>query len=135
MKRTWMTAALLVMVGFQMAAAENRRTTAKDATTDHPVSMGPVTPTPEMWFYEQAARDYNDPKMAVRHKAEYDAAQRRERIAAQSWYGMSKARPTANPVPHMSGIYSPAFTGNTRAHGEWQAPASVVVLPRAGATY
>ena len=131
MKRSFVAAALLVLVSAQMAAAQMpaAKPNPKAQVPDHPISMGPLTPTPEIWFYEQALRAYNDPKTAVRHKAEADAAARRDRIAAQSWYGMSKSRPTANPVPHMSGIYSPAFMGNSRTPNYWTAPSSVVVVP------
>ena len=60
------------------------------ASTSAPViSPGEVTATPEMWFYEQAIRRYDDPKNAVRAAAEFKANQRRARIAAMDWYGYS----------------------------------------------
>ena len=67
--------------------------------------------TPEMWFYLQEYQRYKSPQEAVRRKAEFRAAQRRKRLAAQRWFGFSNLRPTANPVPYY-GSYSPAWAGS-----------------------
>lgn len=72
-------------------------------------SMGEITPTPEMWFYEQARRDYMDPQMMLRRKAESQARLRRDRIAARKWYGYSAARPNLAGSP-MMGYYGPNWT-------------------------
>lgn len=45
---------------------------------------------------------YEDPKQAVRRKAEEKAAQRRDRLASQKWYGYSPLRPTVSAVPWTS---------------------------------
>src|SRR4051794_40932465 len=78
------------------ARAESRRDT---------ISLGDVSPTPEMWFYAQERQRYDDPKAAVRRNAEFDAAQRQARLAARRWFGYSNARPIADPIP-MMGDYS-----------------------------
>jgi hypothetical protein len=70
--------------------------------------------TPEMWFYQQESRRYDDPKQAVRRKAEFKAAQRERRIAAMQWYGYSNARPTAN-ASLFTGSYSPGWGSNSRS--------------------
>ncbi len=57
--------------------------------------------TPEMWFYLQELRRYEDPAAAQRRRAELTAAARRSRIMARQWYGISNLRPSANPVPWM----------------------------------
>jgi hypothetical protein len=69
--------------------------------------------TPEMWFYQQESRRWEDPRQAVRRKAEFKAAQRERRIAAMQWYGFSNSRPTVNPIL-FSGSYSPGWGSNYR---------------------
>ncbi|MGW8258281.1 MAG: hypothetical protein ACWGMZ_12405, partial [Thermoguttaceae bacterium] len=63
------------------------------------ISPGEVKATPEMWFYEQAMRQYQDPKMMVRANAEFRARQRQRRLAAMRWFGQSNSRPHANSDP------------------------------------
>lgn len=82
------------------------------------LSTGQITPTPEMWFYEQENRRWDDPKQAVRRAAEQRAAQRTARISAMKWYGYSNQRPVASPVPFM-GTYSPGWTGNSSDGYRW----------------
>ena len=67
--------------------------------------------TPEMWLYVQEMRRHDDPKEAVRRKAEYRTAQRQRRMAAREWFGYSNARPTANSDPWTAG-YSAHWSGN-----------------------
>jgi hypothetical protein len=54
---------------------------------------------PEMWLYAQEMRRRDDPKEAVRRKAEFRTAQRQKRIAAREWFGYSNARPNASLDP------------------------------------
>jgi hypothetical protein len=75
------------------------------------ISPGEVRATPEMWFYEQYRREYQDPKMAVRRNAEYRAAQRQQRLAALKWFGFSNQRPRASSDPFNSD-WSPAWSSN-----------------------
>jgi hypothetical protein len=63
------------------------------------MSLGELTPTPQMWLYEQERRRYEDPRNTVRANAEYKGAQRRQRIAAMQWFGYSNARPTRSATP------------------------------------
>ena len=46
-----------------------------------------------MWFYEQSLREYNDPKTAVRAKADFRPGQRRRRMESMKWFGFSNFRP------------------------------------------
>lgn len=95
------------------------------------ISPGEVSATPEMWFYQQELRRYENPKTAVRRNAEFEAAQRRRRIAARRWFGFSNARPTAGIDP-VHGDYSPSWTSGKRYHPfRWSGhgPAVVVVRP------
>jgi hypothetical protein len=96
------------LVGLGLIANAAEPTTKKDSL-DHHISLGMMTPTPEMWFYDQAQQQYNNPKFIVRQKSEFAAHQRQQRLAAQTWYGMSRARPTANPTVHANGNYAPLY--------------------------
>ena len=99
----------------------------KDAPPDPEFSLGQMTPTPEMWFYEQAWRRYRDPKMAVRRRAEFEADQRQARLAAQRWFGYSNSRPTVSPTP-FTGNYSPAWTSNSPYSTQWRGVSGTTVI-------
>jgi hypothetical protein len=75
------------------------------------LSPGEVQATPEMWFYEQAMRQYLDPDLAVRRAAEARAQQRRYRLESMRWFGLSNQRPQASVDP-IDGDYSPGWTSN-----------------------
>ena len=105
MKRHLIATALLSLLPMASAGAqEPPATEPEQIATSHSIA-----PTPEMWFYEQEVQRHDDPKLAVRRKAEYRTRQRELRMAAQRWYGYSKARPTVNPTPFGS-VYSPSWT-------------------------
>jgi hypothetical protein len=82
------------------------------------VSSGELTPTPEMWFYEQERRRWDDPQMIVRANAEERAAQRHARMSAMAWYGMSNARPTVSPDP-IDNPFAPHWRSNGYQPAEW----------------
>jgi hypothetical protein len=82
------------------------------------ISMSELKATPEMWFYEQELQRYNDPKLAVRRKAEFRTAQRERRLASMAWFGMSNSRPMASPTPVM-GTYSPMWSSNYIDPNRW----------------
>ncbi|WP_425615540.1 hypothetical protein NA78x_005462 [Anatilimnocola sp. NA78] len=67
--------------------------------------------SPGMYLYMHEQKRYDDPKQAVRRKAELKTAQRMQRLAAQKWYGVSNARPMASAQPFMD-LYSPRWVGN-----------------------
>ncbi|PQO34159.1 hypothetical protein DTL21_11505 [Bremerella cremea] len=84
----------------EMKVVDNNETTAnKPVSVDEIPSLGNATP--EMWFYLQEMRRYDDPALARRRRAELTAAARRARLFSQQWYGISNLRPTANAVPMM----------------------------------
>ncbi|HVX09831.1 MAG TPA: hypothetical protein VHC22_01395 [Pirellulales bacterium] len=68
--------------------------------------------TPEMWLYTQEMHRREDPKEAVRRKAEFRTAQRQRRMAAREWFGYSNARPAVNPDPFSGGSYSAHWSAN-----------------------
>lgn len=100
---------------------------------DRGISLGELHPTPEMWIYQQEMKAYLDPKLAVRRKAEYRAAQRQQRIAAAEWFGYSKARPIASATPFMD-TYSPRWGSNTANPNVWSGPSggSPIVIETPG---
>ena len=115
--RRLLSAAAVVMVWASACAAQEsdvdlRRDEEARFAHPHVTASGVVAPTPGMWFYEQEMRRLDDPKMAVRRKAELRAQQRMDRMAAMAWYGMSNSRPTATSLPHFGGSYSP-YWGST----------------------
>jgi hypothetical protein len=109
MKRLILASASLVLLTVGIAQAD--RPTSTSVGLDSVVSPGGLTATPEMWFYDQAMKQYKDPKMAVRARAEYRADQRERRLEAMRWFGMSNSRPRANSDPYHSD-YSPAWSAS-----------------------
>jgi hypothetical protein len=101
------------------------------------LSPGEVQATPEMWFYEQAMREYMDPALAVRRDAEARALERRRRIESMHWFGFSAARPQAAVDP-IHGDYSPCWTSNNTFYPYRWVGAGVpwvVIRPNAGTAY
>ena len=62
--------------------------------------------------YQPENFGYETPKQIIRRKADEQGQQRRMRIAASKWYGLSNSRPIANPIPSM-GTYSPMWAGSS----------------------
>jgi hypothetical protein len=127
MKRLVFALVALLMCYAGAASAQNRN---ERGGSERPISLGELTPTPEMWFYEQARRDYENPKNAVRRKAEYQAAQRQHRLAAQRWFGYNNSRPLAGADP-MYGLGSPRWTGNGYDAFEWRGIGGTTILYKA----
>lgn len=100
------------------------------------LSPGELTPTPEMWFYEQERLQRENAKNAVREKAEFRSGQRERRIASRQWYGLSNSRPVAASDP-FHGDYSPHWTsGNAMYPNRWNgATPAVVIRPTTKTTY
>jgi hypothetical protein len=132
MKVFFAVAACAVMLAPAIARAQEAGAKAsreKLSSADPAFSLGQLTPTPEMWFYEQALRRYNDPKAAVRRRAEFEADQRQARLAAQRWFGYSNSRPTVSPIPFTS-TYSPMWTSNSPYGNQWRGVSrTTVVVP------
>jgi hypothetical protein len=120
--------ALTLLFGMSVNAQEP---TLKVREMERNISLGELTPTPEMWFYEQEQREYNNPRNGVRRKAEYRSAQRQRRLAAQKWFGYSNLRPTVSPTPFY-GTYSPHWSSNGHDPSQWRgtSAATVVLQPQ-----
>ena len=91
---------------------------------------GISTTTPEMWFYMQELKRYEDPHLTVRRNAESRAFQRRIRLTTLKWLGFSNMRPRAQHTP-WCGAFSPAWAGNHAGPYRWSAvgPTTVVIHP------
>ena len=127
----WLPLAISACLLLVAAPALAQNPATADIQLGSTISLGEVTPTPEMWFYQQYHQQYQDPKVAVRLKAEERSAQRRARIAAQQWFGFSKARPQAG-TDCVHGDYSPRWTsGRANYPFRWTGygVAAVVVRP------
>ena len=123
----------LLAAGLASSVVAQEPTAAPDLRRDiAPATSGAVSPTAEMWFYEQERIRHDDPKSAVRRNAEYRAAQRQGRIESMKWFGMSNSRPTASSTPIM-GTYSPTWTSNTSDPFRWAAGRQPAVVLRPGA--
>jgi hypothetical protein len=109
MKRFFIALALPLLLMAGIASAE--RPVVGGLGLDNSVASGNLKVTQEMWFYDQAMRQYRNPKAAIRARAEYRAAQRIRRLESMKWFGMSNSRPVANPDP-FNGDYAPRWTAN-----------------------
>jgi hypothetical protein len=97
----------------------------------NPTSLSEIAPTPSMWFYEQERLEREDPRNAVRAKAEYRSEQRSKRLAALQWFGYSNARPVYAVTPYTSTAASPQWGSNTIDPYLWRGTSrsAVVYLP------
>lgn len=70
------------------------------------VSATPKSETDETWEYRPttpSAQVYKpNSLMIVQQKSMVRAQQRQDRLAAQSWYGVSASRPSETPIPYTS---------------------------------
>ena len=122
----------MFMASVVTATASAQRPQERPDPFGREISAGEITPTPDMWFYQQELRLWQDPKVAVRRKAEFRTAQRMRRIAAQRWFGINNLRPMASPIPYWGGSASPYWASNSRDPYRWMGiGGSPVVVRRA----
>ncbi len=120
-----LTLALLAKGALAQAPAARIQELRRDSTTSQ------TAPTPEMWLYEQERTRYEDPRAAVRRKAEQRAAQRSDRLAAMKWYGQSNSRPVVAPTPTCD-TYGAGWVANGTNPYQWRPGNSVLVVTRPG---
>ncbi len=113
----------------QQPGAEPRRDREPRAAGSEATSSGTVTPTPEMWFYDQELRRHDDAKMAVRRRAEARAQARHDRLAAQQWYGIDNSRPTVSLTP-LCGGYSAYWGSNSFDPLRWRPITPTIIVAR-----
>ncbi|HYW78909.1 MAG TPA: hypothetical protein VE890_04995 [Thermoguttaceae bacterium] len=97
--KTFLTAGFLFALAIFAMPATAQTPAERSLSTAVTISPGELTPTPQMWFYEQYRREYQDPKEAIHNRAVFQAEQRERRIATMKWLGLSKARPQAAVDP------------------------------------
>ena len=135
MSRTsWIPLAIILLAvargGWAQEADENgNRQPPFPGPTGQVATSGMVAPTVEMWFYEQELRRHDDPKVAVRRKAELRAQQRQDRIAASKWYGIDNSRPMVSPTPAVTG-YSQHWGSNSYDPLRWRPIAPTIIVSR-----
>ncbi len=101
MKRRLLILALVCLAGGPLSAEQPQKAAPdlrRDSSSES--SSGSPSLTPEMWFYQQERTRFEDPKAAVRRKAEYRAAQRESRMAALHWMGIDPSRPYIPATPY-----------------------------------
>lgn len=116
---------------FGTASVAQERGDSRDLRRDNPPPAAgqSVSATPEMWFYEQERNRYEDPKSAVRRKAEFRSSQRASRLATCKWFGIDNSRPTASPTP-VTGTYAPTWIGNTADPYRWSGVGGMPLVVR-----
>lgn len=127
MIRAVLASAAVVLIAAGHARAQQPREQRKPApvqatagtSTSAPSGSQLAAPTAEMWLYQQELLRREDPRTAVREKAEFRAAQRQRRIAARKWFGLSNARPVASPTPGYGDPWSPSWASNTWSPYRW----------------
>jgi len=110
MKNRMLLGAALVLMLNNTAQAQDPMGRLQDAAVDPAEEYSRDLQTR---YYEEQLRRYDDPKEAVRRKAEFRAAQRQRRIAAMKWYGYSASRPTVNPTPWAQATVPPGPTARS----------------------
>ena len=93
MSRHFLGVVILAAFVATSVRAEEPKIAQLSATTATPIdlSAGQVTATPEMWFYTQELRRYDDPRNAIREQAAIKTAN-----ATHDWLPCSgTASPTA----------------------------------------
>jgi hypothetical protein len=117
MNRTFLALGLVFLCGSFASAQQPAKIQPGQGTGEQPV-LTPETVTPDMWYYSQEMRRHDDPRQAVRRKAEFVAQQRTLRIESMKWFGMSNSRPLASTTPFMD-EYSPSWIGNSSHPYQW----------------
>lgn len=107
-------AAGIVMLTAVAASAQQPTGPVRQPT----MSMGELTPTPSMWFYQQQMDSYLNPRFAIRRAAEQRAAERDARIASRKWFGYSNSRPMAVHTPFTHPL-SATWAGNGVDQWHW----------------
>lgn len=126
-RRSTLLAACIFALAAGTAAAQKPSTESRQASLER--RRAAVQTAPEASSFDEHLARYRDPWTRVRENAEFRADNRRRRIAARQWYGISNARPMVNPTPWGAG-YRDAWILNTGRVYRWAALAQpTVVVP------
>jgi hypothetical protein len=128
----WLPIAIALLVVL-MAVPAVAQTPAENGTTlrfSGGITPGEVTATPEMWFYQQERNRWENPKEAIRRRAQFQTAQREARMAARRWFGVSNSRPTVSAA-FMNGEAGATWTGGDPFYPyRWTGTSPVIVVNR-----
>jgi hypothetical protein len=111
-------AVLLVATG-TMALAGNPVEKARP-TSGTAIAAGELTPTPDMWFYQQYQQQYQNPKEMVHRNADFKAAERLRRLNSQKWFGASNQRPKVTSDPYNGDYTASWVSSNPFYPNRWQ---------------
>lgn len=126
----WLPIGIALLVVMMAIPAQAQSPSEKSSTMRFGggITPGEVTATPEMWFYQEQMSRRDDPKEAVRRKAEFRASQREARLAARRWFGVSLMRPTTSTAI-MNGESGAVWTGSDPLYPyRWRGASPVVVV-------
>jgi hypothetical protein len=128
MKRLSVALLVTVLAVATSVRAKDPDPKSKPMHLESPISAGQISPTPEMWFYQQYQQQYKDPQAMVRHHAEVRATEREHRLMSMEWYGVSNQRPRASSDPYNTD-YGPTWASSSQFYpNRWSVPQSVVVV-------
>ncbi|HEX4143846.1 MAG TPA: hypothetical protein VHY91_09960 [Pirellulales bacterium] len=119
--------ALLAGRGQAQQPAPQKTDLRRDSSS--PSTTSQTAATPEMWLYQQERDRYEDPRLAVRRKAELRAAQRNDRLAAMKWFGQSNSRPLVSATPHTD-TYGAGWVSDSPNPYQWRGGSSPSVVVR-----
>lgn len=130
MKRSLLSMLLLGLAA-SVAHGQNPFDAAPPATGGQPAAQASPSDlanpeSAEMYMMMKMWEKYDDPKEAVRRKAEQKAANRRARLASQRWYGHSQSRPLVNPAFGFS--YANRWIGTGINPYQWRSTAYPVIV-------
>ncbi len=125
--------ALALALGAFVHASCFAQTTSRESrpvTESIGIAPGQITPTPEMWFYQQYMQQQQDPKFLIQQRAAFMSEQRRLRMASRAWYGISLARPWTTADLMYSDLAPRWTSGAMNYPNRWVArvPSTVVVV-------
>ncbi len=109
LRLSWIPLSIVLVGVVQVSAAQDATFEARDGHRPPSAQEPDMTAarTQEMLFYERERERYEDPKAAIRRRAELKAQQRAARLASQKWFGVSNSRPIVSCTPACGGSFRP----------------------------
>ena len=128
MKRFPIAICAVLLMGMGSVAWAANPVERNRPTAGTPITSGELTPTPEMWFYQQYNQQYQSPKEMVHRNADFKGAERIRRLNSQKWFGMSNQRPKVSTDPY-NGDYTASWVSpNPLYPNRWQSLGVPVVV-------
>jgi hypothetical protein len=102
MRKTFCVAAVMILAYSARCAGQEVQPVPAPPQETQVQALPPVIASPSD---RESYGGYESPREALRHKAEFRAMQRLQRVEYMKWLGYSPLRPPASPTPFM-GSYS-----------------------------